>query len=1702
MLSLHISSKAGTEIFKGEYQIIDDINGIPTLETDYSKTKYNHEEPLFMMSNAYTDKFVMIIKEQSSKGENNKTRYTGVHSFIYDFSLDRIYDTYTQYFSLENALSLLFDGTGYDFEVKADQTYYALDFQNFGDDDKMNLLNKICERWELEYHITGNTVVFGQRRGQKTNKQFRYKMNITDSSVDLDISEGATYIRATFGSEEKGTLTEREMTHPLAERFGIRHAKPYSNENITLEETMQKYMQQKIEDTWKLSIKIDISDIEGSGDIEVGDTVWAIDERLDLSYNTRVVELKRYYNKNDEVYKTEAVIGNRTFADRMSTQERTPQQEIEDNVIDQTNKKLAELQAKFDNDFNAARDEYRNLFDSAVIAAENEVQAAEQRMTALIGQARDDFDTEFNAEIERIEQEALAEYDRISGEITDTIDQARTEMEQDYNQAVQDARDYAEQAVSDMDEAMREDFSVWTGDLQNLRNDYLASITEIDGTFAGIDTNITDISDRVDDVFADVSDIQGFIGDTTTSLNEKLQNISLDFNERIDNINVNTRNLLRGTLFNEGLWATQNSVTLHEDERINYYRFHETGSAIPFIYPNEMVEFSENETYRLYLDYRTSDVTELDFLDIRIGGNTSVTISLITDNHLNLNTDGQWHTVMIEFVATSAGSGSLWIGTNYNAGVSPKGDIDLRLPYLTSSKNDTWLPHPLDNTQSIEEVTRRITELEDGRHELITRTEYDFDTGVLDGTIREIRETVDESSSTIANHEEWFTTNGSNVLQTVDEVSSKVWNTDIANIGANLIPMSSNAWEDGSVSSTTGNLISLAGRIRLINPIEIRNNQSYTIQDNSLYVSAINQIHVYVYDNGTFVQWFYISRGGTRTFVAQGNELRIALTPIDGFAVQSHFIDSIDKRVQMKLEEGSNATPMMGFMSNVEQLANRVSTTVYGTDGLESTVAQQVVEVGRIEGLVTDADGKASQALQTVDGFSNTVTDLSNSVNANANLLPMHYDNWERGFISSTSGNNTLNGDMFLYRTKGYMAVFQPTQLHFSAPNYGQFEISLRYYNLNFEFIGWDNYRPRGNTFSPPEFTRYVRAIFRRVNGNELYLQNWLYNTKLEVGNERTEAINAISQLEQRADAIEMTVQDVDLSGVIRQSDISVQPTGVTIGSAYLGENELASMFRVMPNAIEAITDEMRITGNLKVAGDIKSLSISAVEGNFASIFASTADIDFITARHMNANSVGAKHLYVDNALIDKLSASTIFTNMLSTKTLDAIDANIGSVRTSLLTSNVITSGMIQSSNATINKLFSNNARIDTLVSKAHFVDEIKAMSISAVNADIANIRSKILTSDVINSTHIKSDNAIIDKLFATSALIERLTSKKAFISYIRSHIIDADTVQVGFNGVSDSVRITGSGLETYDGSKRTSLLDKIGHRFYEDGIHTGQIGVSHIVNTPERRGLRFLASQSASFLAWSKQTGTGVAENLMTWFADGNNTGFIFHDTIRFQERLHSTKRIYANSGVYFDENNDSQILRIGTNLELRHNNNGSGISLHNNGAISFTNYGSITHAFFANGTKTGGSIEIEGTRYGMSPIDSPQVLIEYVEFDVELSRFGTKIMLDETYLKSVVNFAVFLNNGELVSKNKDHVIVKGEGTTDIRFVGERIEHDNVMWADLRTKEDVEEVIEHESEPAPQLYMDRTRTTESRIRGRRTRISDTKRHILWRTAR
>lgn len=121
----------------------------------------------------------------------------------------------------------------------------------------------------------------------------------------------------------------------------------------------------------------------------------------------------------------------------------------------------------------------------------------------------------------------------------------------------------------------------------------------------------------------------------------------------------------------------------------------------------------------------------------------------------------------------------------------------------------------------------------------------------------------------------------------------------------------------------------------------------------------------------------------------------------------------------------------------------------------------------------------------------------------------------------------------------------------------------------------------------------------------------------------------------------------------------------------------------------------------------------------------------------------------------------------------------------------------------------------------------------------------------------------------------------------------------------------------------------------------------------------------------------------------------------------------------------------------------------------VNFFIGGSRVHTFFENGTKTGGTIKIDGEHLGMSPIDSPQILIEYIEVNIPLSQSGTRILLDSRFVKATEGFSVFPNNGKVIEKGDDYFVIAGNGTADCRIVGPRVGYAHTFWADMSEEEE-----------------------------------------------
>lgn len=261
-----------------------------------------------------------------------------------------------------------------------------------------------------------------------------------------------------------------------------------------------------------------------------------------------------------------------------------------------------------------------------------------------------------------------------------------------------------------------------------------------------------------------------------------------------------------------------------------------------------------------------------------------------------------------------------------------------------------------------------------------------------------------------------------------------------------------------------------------------------------------------------------------------------------------------------------------------------------------------------------------------------------------------------------------------------------------------------------------------------------------------------------------------------------------------------------------------------------------------------------------------------IRNRMITPKSISADKLVVDSSLIDKLFTDNLLSNkiasdyivgrVIETKSLNTINANIYSIKSKILSTRSINSDMLDVNQAMINKLLVNDLLVNSLTSNDIFTEKIKSKALEAVNADIGNLRSKIITTNSIESDSINVDYALVDKLINHYAFIDTLTSKRAFIDSIKAIDIDA-------------TRITSGVLRSTSGSMRWDLdgnsLD------YYDGAETNYYGSSRIIFHTTNNSIYQSNNGTCAFLNFSRTIGTqypAIAIGTSSNLDDDSNTG------------------------------------------------------------------------------------------------------------------------------------------------------------------------------------------------------------------------------------
>jgi phage minor structural protein len=227
---------------------------------------------------------------------------------MFDLIDNRIYSYLTGVKTIQQALTFALSGSGFSYSVI--DSFNSADIGEFGNDNSVSLLNKICDTFGAEVEEDNYVITLKSKIGLDRGVQIRRGYNLKTIEEDVDTSNLSTYIKGYGKENDDGTyVVEAEYTSPNAALFpsnspdGLRHAEPVRDNRYTQYTSLLERLKKEINDMPDVSIKVTFADMQKAGylydSIGKGDVVHVIDEILGVSYAARVLGIDDSPDRND-----------------------------------------------------------------------------------------------------------------------------------------------------------------------------------------------------------------------------------------------------------------------------------------------------------------------------------------------------------------------------------------------------------------------------------------------------------------------------------------------------------------------------------------------------------------------------------------------------------------------------------------------------------------------------------------------------------------------------------------------------------------------------------------------------------------------------------------------------------------------------------------------------------------------------------------------------------------------------------------------------------------------------------------------------------------------------------------------------------------------------------------------------------------------------------------------------------------------------------------------------------------------------------------------------------------------------------------------------------------------------------------------------------------------------------------------------------
>ena len=974
--------------------------------------------------------------------------------------------------------------------------------------------------------------------------------------------------------------------------------------------------------------------------------------------------------------------------------------------------------------------------DRRLSGVKSELKRVGGSMSSRISRLKAEFDRRFDNEVQQwkddfeqalIDAEAAVEVMR--AEMTEEFEAAQKAFEVEFNQSVSDAKKHADAVANAKAEQVQGNLDSFAGRHEQLVGELQGNIIDINGELddaradvSGILGRLTGVDGSISGIKGSLTEIEGTLTNTKTQLESQITDARTELEKSIsdaraelEGLEVGGRNLiLQSNNFDDYVSGKSRRKNEYEGAkaeyellRDGYTRITTTGGSSALKLVIRYFELREFMNEDLVLSYDLKNNSEKNVL---------IAHNALSDKGY-ITYPAKYEGRVVEKIKPISNYTQL----NLRAETSSD-DLDISIRNLKVERGNIatdWTPAPEDTEQKITNINQTITNIEGELSSKVEQTEVD----ALKGTVER---------------------QGTLLTQTSEEVSSKAEKSVVDTLTGRVANTESSVTQNAEEITTKVSITEFDALTDIVS------DSTTAISQNTQNISLkANQSE--------------LDRVAKRVSSAEA-ELSVQAGEIELRATKSE-LDDVEGRVtatEASLKVADNQ--ISSIVGRVTEAETEISSVVQDVSSITSTVTS----------LEDDVATQGSQITQNKDIIESKVW-LDDVANINPNLIPFtdvsakeskpHWNNWGSGAtntwvdnfgymnVDTTDTNTTVRIQSeeleleegqeytlsFLARTSSgwntdgmfaYTFVLWPGQssnqilssANHTIENLGGRLSGLRRYTHTFtaRHTGKAKIMLGTYKFRPEEYSRFS-----------------FKEPKLEKGSERTPFLNAFSNVEQTANTIKLSVlgeleggyvsksefdvtieriesrvSKIDGGGVLKQSDISVTSDSVIIGSQEISNTKLASIIAVSPRAVDIITSKLNLTGNLNVKGQIESISMSAVKADFANIFAGTADIQFIVAKHLASNSIQARHLLVTNAMAEKIIANTVMAREVKALSLDAVEANIGSLRTQILTSNVIKSSHIAGGTALIDKIFSSTAMFERMMAKSAFVSTLNTITI------------------------------------------------------------------------------------------------------------------------------------------------------------------------------------------------------------------------------------------------------------------------------------------------------------------------------------------------------------------------------------------------------